>query len=55
LLEIYIKKITFQDKTVIVVNIQEHLSRWGWSIRFGRYFHDHLSFYNFFHLSRDIT
>jgi len=29
MLEIYIKKITLQDKTVIVVNIQEHFSRWG--------------------------
>jgi len=29
LLKIYIKKITFQDKTVVVVNIQEHLSGWG--------------------------
>jgi len=28
LLEIYIKKIILQDKTVIVVNIQERLSRW---------------------------
>jgi len=44
-----------QDKTVIVVNIQEHLSRWGWSIRFSKYVHNHPSTYSFLHWFRDIT